>query len=206
MSTEKSKFTFDETVLIRKIQSGQIALFGQIAERYQDRLYRLAYRLVDDSEIALEIVQETFMRAIKGIEQFHGRARFYTWLVRILINCVNSWRFKERHQHQTIENMQKLLLSSQAKGLIGDNPVTMLENKELNELLWQGLNNIEPEHKQILLLREQQGLSYDEISQVMHISEGTVKSKLFRAREKLRKTIFERLSGNSKKTEDVNDE
>ena len=139
MDIEQSKLTFDEKVLIRKIQNGQTALFGELAERYQDRLYSLAYRFVGDSETSCELVQETFMRAIRGIEQFHGNSQFYTWLVRILINCTNSWRSKEQHHRQTIENMQNLLIGSQAQSLIDVNPSQQAENRELTELLWQSI-------------------------------------------------------------------
>ncbi len=99
--------------------------------------------------------------------------------------------------------MQTFLLSSQAKGLINDNPADILENKEIEERLWHSLNTLKPEDKQILLLRDQQGLSYHEISEIMHIAEGTVKSKLARAREKLRKLMFAKLSEH---TEDTNGE
>ncbi len=203
MNIAKAKLTFDENVLIRKIQNGQTALFAELTERYQDRLYSLAYRFVNDSETASELVQETFMRALKGIDQFHGNSQFYTWLVRILINCTNSWRSREQHHHQTIENMQNLLLGSQARSLMDANPAKQAEVRELTELLWRSIDMLDNEHKQILLLKNQQNLSYAEIAQVLKISEGTVKSRLFRAREKLRELMFDKLEENTENTDDT---
>jgi len=142
------------------------------------------------------------MRAIRGIEQFHSNSQFYTWLVRILINCTNSWRSKEQHHRQTIENMQDLLIGSQAQSLIAVNPSQQAEKRELTELLWQSIDMLDDEHKQILLLKNQQNLSYSEISQILKISEGTVKSRLFRAREKLRELMFGRLEGDMENTND----
>ena len=198
MSLEQRDLTFDETALIRKIQGGDSSLFSELVSRYQDRLYNLAYRLTGSPDEASDLAQETFVKAIKGIGQFHEKSRFYTWLVRILINTTTDWRTKSKQDHQAIGQMQEMLKHSQAGGLIGDqDPQQHLEHAELVERLWQAMDLLDEEHRQILLLREQEHLSYQEMAQILKVSEGTIKSRLFRAREALRKHMMPMLNLNS---------
>ncbi len=182
--------TFDETALIRQIQAGRTAIFADLIGRFQDRLYNLAFRLTSSPEDASDLTQETFTRAIKGIHQFKGNSRFYTWLVRIMINISNDWKTKSRSDRNLQQEMQAILQRSQASDIIGlQDPQSQAQSHEMVELLWRAIDLLEGPQKQILLLRDLEQLSYDEIAHILKLTEGTVKSRLFRARESLRELL-----------------
>jgi RNA polymerase sigma-70 factor (ECF subfamily) len=182
--------TFDESTLVRKIQTGQTALFAELIARYQDRVYNLAYRLTGSAEDAADLSQETFMRAIRSINQFSGNARFSTWLIRILINVSTDLKARARRDNENQQQMQALLQRSQAAEMLGkSDPQFRAQTNEMVALLWQAMDSLDIHHKQILLLRDLEQLNYQEIAQILKITEGTVKSRLFRAREALRELL-----------------
>jgi len=187
--------TFDETALIRQIQAGRTALFADLIGRFQDRLYNFAYRLTSSPEDAADLTQETFTRAIKGIHQFKGNSRFYTWLVRIMINITNDWKTKSKNDYDLQHEMQILLERSQAADIVKiQDPQFHAQNHEMVDLLWRAIDRLDIPHRQVLLLRDLEQLSYDEIAQILRLTEGTVKSRIFRARESLRELLAPILS------------
>lgn len=195
---EPRDLTFDETTLITRIKGGQTVLFGELISRYQDRIYNLAYRMSGIEEDAADLAQETFVKALKGINRFQFKSRFYTWLVRILINTTNDWRKEKARDQKGLENIKDFLAQSQAGNLVEkQNPESHLQQQERIDLLWQGIDMLDETQRQILLLREQETMSYQEIAQLLKISEGTVKSRLFRARESLRELLGHVLCNNS---------
>lgn len=182
--------TFDETALIRKIQTGQTALFAELIVRYQDRVYNFAYRLTGSAEDAADLSQETFTRAIRSIRQFNGNARFSTWLIRIMINITNDFKARVKRDRENHQQMQALLQRSQASQMVARNdPQLRAQTHEMVALLWQAMDSMDIQHKQVLLLRDLEQMSYQEIAQVLKVTEGTVKSRLFRARETLRELL-----------------
>jgi RNA polymerase sigma-70 factor, ECF subfamily len=181
---------FDEIGLIKQIQAGRMSLFADLIARFQDRLYNLAYRLTANPEDAADLTQETLTRAVKSIGQFRGNSRFYTWLVRIMINITNDWKTKAKHDHDLRTQMQTLLERSQASEVMKLNdPQLQAQNQEMIDLLWQAIDRMDQPQKQVLLLRDLEQLSYDEIAHILKLTEGTVKSRLFRARESLRELL-----------------
>jgi len=136
--------TFDETALIRQIQAGRTAIFADLIGRFQDRLYNLAFRLTSSPEDASDLTQETFTRAIKGIHQFKGNSRFYTWLVRIMINISNDWKTKSRSDRNLQQEMQAILQRSQASDIIGlQDPQSQAQSHEMVELIWRAIDLLE---------------------------------------------------------------
>jgi len=186
----KPELTFDERGLVERIQSGRTALFAELIGRYQDRLYNLAYRLTGSHEDAADLSQETFTKALKSISQFRHDARFSTWLTRIMINILNDWKAKNRRERDQREGLQDLLQRSQAAEMINrSDPQMKAENQEMVRLFWQAVDILDLKYKQVLLLRDIEQLSYEEIAQMLRISSGTVRSRLFRAREELRELL-----------------
>jgi RNA polymerase sigma-70 factor (ECF subfamily) len=186
----KPKLTFDEHGLVERIQSGRTALFAELIGRYQNRLYNLAYRLTGSPEDAADLSQETFARALKSISQFRHDAHFSTWLTRIMINITNDWKAQNRRERDQRENLQALLQRSQAAEMVSrSDPQLRAENREMVTLFWQAMDVLDLKYKQVLLLRDIEQLSYDEMAQILKISPGTVKSRLFRAREELRELL-----------------
>ncbi len=179
--------TFDESGLIRQIQTGKTSVFSELIARYQDRLYNLAWRLTGSAEDAADLAQETLTRAFKGIHQFRGNSRFYTWLVRIMINITNDWKSKSKRDRDLQQQMQAILQRTQAARLTDpQDPQLQAQNREMIDLLWQAIDLLDGSQKQVLLLRDLEQLSYEEIAQILKLTEGTIKSRLFRAREALR--------------------
>jgi RNA polymerase sigma-70 factor (ECF subfamily) len=186
----KLELTFDERGLVEQIQAGRTALFADLIGRYQNRMYNLAYRLTGTPEDAADLTQETFTRAIRSIAQFRGEARFSTWLIRIMMNITNDWKAKSRREQDQREELQALLQRSQASEMINrSDPQTRAANREMVTLFWQAVDVLELKYKQVLLLRDIEQLTYEEIAHALKMSEGTVKSRLFRAREQLRELL-----------------
>jgi RNA polymerase sigma-70 factor (ECF subfamily) len=183
--------TFDETVVVRQIQAGNTALFSDLIGRYQDKIYNLACRLTGSPEDASDLAQETFIRAIRSIGQFRGNSRFSTWLIRILINLTNDWKsHHKRHVHLTGQ-IDPILFHSQAEKILDlSDPQIEAEKHEMHDIFWREIDLLDMQHRQVLLLRDIEQLSYQEIAHTLKISEGTVKSRLFRAREQLRQRLF----------------
>jgi RNA polymerase sigma-70 factor (ECF subfamily) len=186
----KLGMTFDERGLVERIQAGRTALFADLVGRYQNRMYNLAYRLTGTPEDAADLTQETFTHAIRSITQFRSDSRFSTWLTRIMINITNDWKAKSRRERDQREELQALLQRSQASEMIRQSdPQTRAANREMVTLFWQAVDVLELKYKQVLLLRDIEQLTYEEIAQILRTSEGTVKSRLFRAREQLRELL-----------------
>jgi len=183
--------TWNEQELLSRARAGEFASFGILVRHYQARLSALAFQLTGSADDAAEAVQETFLRALRSLAQFQQKAAFYTWLVRILMNHVHDTRARASRQAAHLaDQAQQMLRTSQAAEILERNdPVQAAEKTELVQLLWQAVDLLDADLKETLLLREVEQLSYRQIADMMRISEGTVKSRLFRAREALREIM-----------------
>jgi RNA polymerase sigma-70 factor, ECF subfamily len=174
----------DETELIRKARRGDRQAFGVLVERYQRRVVGVAWAVVHNQEDALELAQETFVRAYENLASFESRSSFSTWLYRIAANLAIDFRRREgRHsivRGEEAENEIARLPSS-----TGDS-FTEFARSELNLRIRAALDELTPEHRAVILLREVEGLSYDEISDILDCPRGTVMSRLHYARNRLR--------------------
>ncbi|NLX06286.1 MAG: sigma-70 family RNA polymerase sigma factor [Phycisphaerae bacterium] len=181
----------NEAELIAAAQAGQLSAFGSLIGFYQDRLYNLGYRLCGSHDDAAELTQETFLRALKGIGQFQRRSRFYTWMVRIMINLSRDMHDRARRETRHVAaQAHDLLKHSQAAQMArAQNPGARLENRETAEIIQQGIEALDPHLRETLVLREVEQMSYRDIAETLKISEGTVKSRVFRAREALRSVL-----------------
>jgi RNA polymerase sigma-70 factor (ECF subfamily) len=174
----------NETELLRRAQKGDPQAFGALVERYQRRVVGVAFAVVHNQDDALELAQETFVRAFENISKFESRSSFSTWLYRIAANLAIDFRRREgRHtvlRGEDAENEIQRLPSTS-----GDSFVEA-SRSELNQRLGDALRELTPEHRAVILLREVEGLSYDEISEVLQVPRGTVMSRLHYARGHLR--------------------
>ena len=183
-----------ETVseLVCKAQSGDRKAFEQLVLKYQPRLYTLSYKLAGNYTDAQDLAQEAFIKAYKGLGNFRGEAEFGTWLYRI---AVNIWLNEKRRREKNVTySLDEPLMTADGEitreipDSTGD-PLEILQTKEFRGLVASALNEITKEHKTVLVLREIEGFSYDEIAAIIECSIGTVRSRLNRAREALRKKI-----------------
>jgi len=195
--SNRAGLVFDDQALVERAQAGQVEALGRLIAKYQDRIYTLALRLAGNEDAALELSQTTFLKCMQGLSGFRGKSGFYTWLVRILINVAADYRRRgQRYHHVSIDGqVEQWLPASQGAGLLKNSPSKALESKELQEMIWQAVDRLEDPFRQVLLLREVEGFDYRQISQVLEISVGTVKSRLHRAREALRKMLLPYLRG-----------
>lgn len=183
----------NETELIQKAAQGDQDAFARLLELHQNKVYGLTLRLVGSPEDAMELTQETFFNAWRGLPNFHADSKFSTWLYRLATNAAIDFLRREKRR----KNLSTIPLSmdddSDRVLDIPDQrftPQSQLERQELQEAVHRGLGQLSDEHRQVLVLRELNGLSYTEIAQVLGIEEGTVKSRIFRARLALRNILL----------------
>lgn len=180
----------DKTILARA-RRGELSAFEELVTLYEKRVFAVALRSSGSPEDAADITQETFLRAWRAMDSFRGDSGFSTWLFRIAMNlCVDHARRKN-----AAPLTQPLVGEDDVERPIPDpapTPEQKLENSELGRELAEALGEVSEEHRRIVLLRDVSGLSYTEIAETLEISEGTVKSRLSRARLALRETLLRR--------------
>jgi RNA polymerase sigma-70 factor, ECF subfamily len=182
--SKESRPAVDETELIRKATRGDRDAFGVLVERYQRRVVGVALAVVHNPEDALELAQETFVRAFENLSSFESRSSFSTWLYRIAANLAIDLHRRER-RHTFVRGEEAAIEIERLPDSSGDS-FAEFSRGELNRRLRAALDELTPEHRAVILLREVEGLSYDEISEMLQCPRGTVMSRLHYARNRLR--------------------
>lgn len=176
-----------EQAVIRRIREGDVNAFEELMAAYEKNVYNLALRMVNNPEDAADMAQEAFIKAYQSLPGFRGDSKFSVWLYRIVSNvCLDFLRRRNRRSELSLSVEDDE--GEEAQLDIPDetfSPEAQLERRMTREAVQRGLSGLPPDSRQILLLREIQGLSYEEIAQVLDLEVGTVKSRLFRARKKL---------------------
>jgi RNA polymerase sigma-70 factor (ECF subfamily) len=177
----------DELELIRRLQSGDVAAFRELVEANKQRLFALAYGLVGNAQEAEDVSQEAFIKVYRGIGGFRGDAQLSSWMYRIVVNlCLNRRRKKSLSAMELREDFEN---DGTLASAAGDNPEHHTEASLLQRHLRHALQRLSPQQRTIFILRHDQDLPLKEISSIMKISEGTVKSQLFRAVAKLQQAL-----------------
>jgi RNA polymerase sigma-70 factor (ECF subfamily) len=194
---EKAGFppTDDDAPLVLSSQKGDLDAFEQLVARHQKRMLNVAYRLINDYDEACEIVQDAFVSAYKGIRSFRGDAKFTTWLTAITVNLSKN-RLKQVRTRQgreafsldepvqTDDGEMTIDPPSKEPSVLDD-----LEKRDVQQRVQDCINVLDPDFREVLVLRDLQDLSYKEIGSVLKIREGTVKSRLSRAREMVKNCL-----------------
>ena len=178
--------------LVRAAAKGSAEAFGELVRLYENKVYTLALRMCANPEDARDVAQEAFLSAWKGLPSFRGEAGFATWLYRLTSNAAIDHLRKVRRQRGEVSLEDEAVALTAASG--GPGPQEEAEGAELREAVSEAMGRLSDGHRQVLVLREMQDLSYEEISQVLEVDLGTVKSRISRARNALRKILLE--SGN----------
>ncbi|HSJ01478.1 MAG: sigma-70 family RNA polymerase sigma factor [Verrucomicrobium sp.] len=178
--------------LVRRAQSGDARAFDSLVTRYRGKVYGMCYHLVQNEQDAWDLAQEAFIKAWRALSSFKGDASFYTWIYRIAHNSTYDWLRKRKIETSGEFNDERQ--SGVAAGAEtvpkGDfRPDEALKNRELGVRIQQAINQLTPDHRTAVLLREVEGLSYEEIAEIMQSSLGTVMSRLFYARKKLQELL-----------------
>ena len=176
----------EELELVRRVQAGDSSSFEQLVLDNQTKVYNLALRTVGNEDDAFDMSQEAFIKAFNSIGSFRGESRFSVWLYRLTMNvCLDFLRSEGRRAHGSLtyideEDEKELEISDERFS-----PEAVAEKNELRRSVNEGLLKLPANYRAILLLREIDGLSYEEIGAALSLEEGTVKSRIFRARKKL---------------------
>jgi len=178
--------TTEEERLILASQAGDLEAFNQLVERYQFQVYNLCRRMLGDPELAADAAQETFLNAFEHISRFRG-GTLKTWLLRIAANaCYDLLRHRKRRPSASLDELVDDEEGPKDFAGGGELPEQFALRRELGQLLVRALNELPAEQRMVVILSDIQGLSYDEIAEVTRTELGTVKSRLSRARAKLR--------------------
>jgi len=173
--------------LILRAQRGDGGAFRELVERHRRRAFAIAIGLVRDEEDALEIVQEAFFRVYRGLYAFNGAASFFTWLYRIVKNLSIDLMRRPAWQRE-------LALAEVDGGfdacMDDADPQDMLRRREIAERIGAALDALPPYHRGVILMREIEGMSYEEMAEAMGVSKGTIMSRLFHARKKLQRALI----------------
>ena len=178
--------------MLRAVKDGDATAFRGLVEKYQGRVYCMVYGMVRDREDAKDITQDAFIKAYRRLDSFREESSFYTWLYRIAMNL--SIDLQRKRKRRPVTNFDEAVASRDGDGVIselhhGDSPARALERKELYGNIMDCLEKLPEDQKQVLLLRELEGLSYREIGEVMDVPEGTVMSRLFYARKRMQQLL-----------------
>lgn len=195
-----------EKVLLARAKKGEIAAFESLMTAYENRIYSLALRSTGSEQDAADITQEVFLRAWKNLDSFRGDSSLSTWLYRVTSNlCVDFARKKAAEGTPTSIDDEESPAADLADASRMAQPEAAAENSELREELQFALAQLSEEHRRVVLLRDVAGMTYTDIARTLGLEEGTVKSRLARARASLRKILLERgnisLSASSKQAE-----
>jgi RNA polymerase sigma-70 factor, ECF subfamily len=174
-----------EQSLIRRAQKGDHDSFAALVEEHQHYVYNLALRVLKDENEALDLTQETFVRAWTALPNFRGQSQFRTWLYRIVTNlCYNRLPNLRRSLNDLGEDVLEEIPES---GI--DSPARKMEANETKAHLFQAIDELDAHYKLLITLRYQSELSYEEIASTLNLPLGTVKTGIFRAKEQLRKSL-----------------
>ncbi|KJS20081.1 MAG: hypothetical protein VR72_16125 [Clostridiaceae bacterium BRH_c20a] len=181
-----------EEELITRSQNGDMDAFEELVARYERRVYSIAFRFMGNQEDASDLAQEAFLKAYQAIKNFRQEASFSTWICRIVSNVCRDQLRKAKRTIQTSLDEEVWLEEGTVTKQVKDHAPTteqVYERKELKEYLQGLINNLNPEYRMVVVLRDIQGYSYEEIAEMLNCSLGTVKSRLNRARKVLREQI-----------------
>jgi RNA polymerase sigma-70 factor (ECF subfamily) len=183
----------DDKALIAAAQQGDTTAFNQLVLQYQDLAYTVAYRIVSDPDAAADAAQEAFISAHRGLSRFRGGS-FRAWLMRIVTNaCYDELRRRKRRPQSPLEALYgDESMPSSSRDSQPESPEQHVERQELDQLLQGGIDLLPDDQRLVLVLSDVQDFNYQEVADILGVPKGTVKSRLHRARARLRDYLQDR--------------
>lgn len=195
--TAEEEAALEDQRLLSGLQAADERAYEQLIERFQTPIYNLAYRLLNDQADASDVLQEVFLKIFRNVGSFRGDSSLRTWVYRIAVNESHNrrrWLYRHRRGETGIEdNFEDSELREKPLMDSGETPFDFTMNREAQILLEEGLAAINPVFRAVLVLREMEDMSYEEIAEILEVSIGTVKSRIVRGREALRRYLATRL-------------
>ncbi len=183
--------------VIARARKGDHDAFRVLVERYQERAYRLALRVLRDEEAAQDVVQEGFLKVYRSLDRFEGRSSFYTWLYRVVMNlCLDAKRRDRSSRHAEWDETAPMEIDPGGADAVAElareraSPSGQLERAELRSVVADAIERLPDDARQTLVLREVEGLSYAEIAECLGVPKGTVMSRLHNARKRLKEILL----------------
>ncbi|HKW24940.1 MAG TPA: sigma-70 family RNA polymerase sigma factor [Terriglobales bacterium] len=181
-----------ELLLVNAARAGDVEAFGELVKRYDRQVFRVVRHLTENPQDAEDIVQEAFVKAFCNIKSFEGRSAFCTWLIRIAVNeALGRIRHRQKFPHSSLEftasddeTVFELQIASSAAS-----PEDLCNDGELRRALARAIHRLRPRLRAVFVLRDVQGMSAQETAEILRITVGTVKARLFRARQRLRQML-----------------
>jgi RNA polymerase sigma-70 factor (ECF subfamily) len=178
----------EEHVLVRRAQRGDLAAYDELVRRYQERIYATIYHMTSNHEDANDLAQDTFIKAFQALKTFKGGSSFYTWIYRIAVNkTINFLKQRKNRSHMSLNDLDfNAEHDPDLVALVSDKtPRRDAGLSELQEKLNEAMQKLSEPHRLVVTLHDVQGLAHDEIAKIMDCNIGTVRSRLFYARQQL---------------------
>ena len=197
MHRKASRINIGDDVLVGQYIRGDSSAMERLVLKYQSRLYNVILRICANPDDAAELTQETFVKVIENIGRFQGKSSFYTWAFRIAVNVtLNFCRRRARMGFRSLDAGEQglgertvQLLREFLRNDKSPNPESVAQNREMAEIIAQCLMKLDESHRTVVILRDIEGMSYAQMAEVLKIELGTVRSRLSRARGKLREIL-----------------
>jgi len=178
----------EEAVLVERVRTGDLAAYDDLVRRYQERIYATIYHMTSNHEDANDLAQEAFIKAFQALKSFKGGSSFYTWVYRIAVN--KTINFLKQRKNRTLMSLDDIDFNAEHDpdlvALISDKTPRREANlSELQEKLNEGMQKLSEPHRLVVTLHDVQGMSHEEIAKIMDCNIGTVRSRLFYARQQL---------------------
>ncbi len=185
----------DDEVLVRRCQEDDRDAFDLLTLRYQDEIYRLAVRMINDRERARDIAQESFLRAFRAIKNFRGHSTFSTWIYRITLNlCYNERHSRRRAMAASTFSLNATGEDDEGAMELPDQsrePAGRAVTEELSRKIFEAVDSLDESHRTVVILRDMNDRSYQDIAEILSCPVGTVRSRLHRARMELRELLID---------------
>jgi RNA polymerase sigma-70 factor (ECF subfamily) len=184
-----------EKEVIDSCKAGDEKAFREVVLAYQRRVYNIAYRMLGNKEEAKDLAQEVFLSVFESIKKLREEVKFEPWLTQITLNhCRNRWKYLKRRKYFQSDSLDDPIETEEGEiprqiDDRSDNPETLLEKKMIQNLVQRGLLQLKEDQRELIVLRDLHGLSYQEIGKLFSLPEGTVKSKIHRARMELKEQL-----------------
>jgi RNA polymerase sigma-70 factor, ECF subfamily len=202
MQTEATPAQADvsELDLVKRCQAGDTEAFDELVTRYRTRVFSMIYNMVHSEQDAWDLAQDSFFKAWKSINRFRGQSSFYTWIYRIVMNVTIDWLRKKRIKGAGIEfddatQLRQVDPASKTVPTTEALPFEMMQRNEIRARIEKAIDQLSPEHRAVILMKEIEDMQYHEIAEALGCSIGTVMSRLFYARKKLQnllRDVYER--------------
>lgn len=192
----------EDLAIVERIRAGDSAAWSELIVRYQDRLFAVCLRMVRDRDLASDLTQDAFVKVIKGLHSYDGRAKLSTWIIRVTMNvCLSRLRSEKLRRHASLEAMASPGNRGSEEASGGQTAADRIsqirepgqeesvEYHEDKERVLRALSGLDPDQRAVLILCDCRGLPYEQIAEILGVAVGTVKSRLFRARAALRDAV-----------------